>query len=128
MNYDEWAELRLEEERKKAEDMYGPNYTYTKPERTFPSWDEVITGKDLKEKAAIYRDPRIKDPVNNPLHYNKHGVECITAIQASMSDEEFKGYLKGNTIKYLWRYKYKEKPKEDLQKAQWYLSKLEDVV
>ena len=120
MNYDEWANLKIEEERKKAEGKYGPNHTYTKIEKTFPSWDEVITGEDLKEK--------IKDPVNNPLHYNKHGVECINAIQASMSDEEFRGYLKGNTIKYLWRYKYKDKPKEDLQKAKWYLSKLEDVV
>ena len=26
------------------------------------------------------------DNVNNPKHYNKHGIECIDAIQASMSD------------------------------------------
>jgi|TARA_R100000306_G_scaffold61432_1_gene64007 hypothetical protein len=68
------------------------------------------------------------DNVNNPLHYNKHGIECIKAIQASMSDEEFQGYLKGNAIKYLWRYKYKNEPKQDLQKAQWYLNTLTDVL
>tara|TARA_R100000742_G_C4279650_1_gene104989 strand:- start:750 stop:1022 length:273 start_codon:yes stop_codon:yes gene_type:complete len=69
------------------------------------------------------------DMVNNPTHYNhnKHGVECIEAIQASMSDEEFRGYLKGNTIKYLWRYGYKGKPEQDLLKAQWYLNKLLDT-
>ena len=68
------------------------------------------------------------DLVNNPPHYNKHGVECIDAIQASMTEEEFKGYLKGNNLKYLWRYNYKGKPLEDLQKAKWYLDKLIEVV
>jgi hypothetical protein len=27
-------------------------------------------------------------------------------------------------MKYLWRYQYKGKPLEDLQKAKWYLEKL----
>ena len=64
------------------------------------------------------------DAVNNPSHYNAKGVEAIVAIEASMSDEEFRGYLKGNCMKYMWRYNYKGKPVEDLQKAQWYLNKL----
>jgi len=41
-----------------------------------------------------------------------------------MSSVAFKGYLKGNCMKYLWRYDYKGKPIEDLEKAQWYLAKL----
>ena len=41
-----------------------------------------------------------------------------------MTEEEFQGYLKGNILKYLIRYKHKSKPKEDLQKAQWYIEKL----
>ena len=64
------------------------------------------------------------DVVNKPPHYNKGEVECINAIEASMTKEEFTGYLKGNVIKYLWRYKYKGKPKEDLKKASWYLERL----
>jgi hypothetical protein len=64
------------------------------------------------------------DIVNHPPHYNKHGVECITAIRASMTDEEYQGYLKGNSLKYIWRYKYKGHPKQDLEKAKWYLNKL----
>jgi hypothetical protein len=37
------------------------------------------------------------DPVNFPIHYaDGNGVECIDAIEASMSTEEFKGFLKGN--------------------------------
>lgn len=69
-----------------------------------------------------------KDNVNNPSHYNTGSVECIEAIEESMTPEEFKGYLKGNTMKYLWRYNYKGKPVEDLQKAQWYLIKLTEIV
>ena len=64
------------------------------------------------------------DPVESPQHYNTGSVECIEAIKASMSDTEFKGYLKGNAMKYLWRYDYKGKPVEDLKKAQWYLARL----
>lgn len=64
------------------------------------------------------------DAVNHPDHYTNGGIECIDAIKASMSDEEFRGYLKGNVIKYLWRYRLKSNPREDLEKAMWYLSKL----
>ena len=63
------------------------------------------------------------DMVNHPQHYTNGSVECIEAIESSMSAEEFKGYLKGNCIKYVWRYRDKG-GKEDLQKAQWYLDRL----
>jgi hypothetical protein len=38
-----------------------------------------------------------------------------------MSPEEFRGYLKGNLMKYTWRYSEKDNPREDLAKAQVYL-------
>jgi len=63
------------------------------------------------------------DMVNSPPHYNDGGIECIDAIEASMSQEAFRGYLKGNMLKYLWRYENKG-GKEDLDKANWYLTKL----
>lgn len=62
---------------------------------------------------------KISDAVNHPSHYTQGGIECIDAIKASMTSEEFCGYLKGCTLKYLWRYKHKGKPVEDLKKAQW---------
>lgn len=64
------------------------------------------------------------DMVNNPSHYNQYGIECLDAIKASMTIEEFRGYLKGNIEKYVWRYSYKGKPKEDLLKAEFYLKRL----
>jgi hypothetical protein len=64
------------------------------------------------------------DPVNSPIHYaDGNGVECIDAIEASMSTEEFKGFLKGNVQKYVWRYSRKNGA-EDLKKSKWYLERL----
>jgi len=62
----------------------------------------------------------MSDKVNHPSHYTQGGIECIEAIKASMSHEEYCGYLKGNTLKYLWRYKAKN-GLEDLEKAKVYL-------
>ena len=69
-----------------------------------------------------------EDMVGAPKHYNTGNIECIDAIEESMSSVAFKGYLKGNCMKYLWRYDYKGKPTEDLQKAGWYLNKLTEMV
>lgn len=63
------------------------------------------------------------DPVNQPQHYCQGGIETIEAIEASMSDLAFRGFLKGNIMKYLWRYEHKNGA-EDLRKAQWYLNRL----
>jgi len=55
----------------------------------------------------------------SPSHY-KGEIECIEAIKASMSKQQFVGYLKGNVLKYLWRYDRKN-GLEDLEKANVYL-------
>lgn len=65
----------------------------------------------------------MSDVVNRPEHYRQGGLECIEAIEASMSREEFQGYLKGNIEKYVWRYRYKNGV-QDLHKAKWYLDRL----
>ena len=69
---------------------------------------------------------KIKDAdlINNPTHYNTGDIECIEAIQASMTTRQFQGYLKGNVMKYVWRHEYKGKMLDDLRKARWYLDKL----
>lgn len=63
------------------------------------------------------------DPVNRPSHYTNGDVECIEAIESSMSPEAFRGFLKANCIKYLWRYENKN-GLEDLKKCKWYLDTL----
>ena len=64
------------------------------------------------------------DSVNHPSHYTNGDVECIDAIRSSMNFPSFCGYLQGNIMKYVWRYRLKEHPVEDLKKARWYMDKL----
>lgn len=80
--------------------------------------------KDNESPFLGKSDAKDVDMVNHPNHYCKGGIECIDAIKASMSDECFRGFLKGNVMKYVYRYESKEKPLEDLKKAEWYLKKL----
>ncbi len=66
------------------------------------------------------------DLVNNPPHYKKGDIECIEAIEAQLTREEYRGYLKGNIAAYNWREKHKGGI-EDLKKAQWHLNRLVDL-
>ena len=83
-----------------------------------------ITPREWDSVSGYKKDPHHKnDMVNHPPHYNQNGVECIDAISAATGDN-FKYYLQGNIMKYLWRFDYKGKAVEDLSKAKWYLDKL----
>ena len=70
---------------------------------------------------------RSVDPVNNPPHYNKGDIECIDGIEAMLTREEFIGYLRGNSLKYRWRFPYKNGI-EDLKKAEWYEKKMLEIL
>jgi len=59
----------------------------------------------------------VNDDVNSPKHYTQGKIETIDYI-------EDMGYIEGNIIKYISRYKYKGKPIEDLKKARWYIDRL----
>ena len=63
------------------------------------------------------------DAVDKPEHYNSGDIECIDGIEAMLTKEEFIGYLRGNSLKYRWRYPYKNGT-EDLRKAAWYEERL----
>jgi|TARA_R100000773_G_scaffold9978_1_gene9293 hypothetical protein len=67
------------------------------------------------------------DEVNSPFHYRQGNIECIEAMKAMLGDG-FEYYLQGAILKYLWRYHYKGKPEQDLQKAHWYLELLQETV
>lgn len=53
--------------------------------------------------------------IDHPEHYNSRAIsyECIDIAQ-------YQTFCTGNAIKYLWRYKDKGNPIEDLEKARWY--------
>ena len=85
-------------------------------------WDKNRKGYWTKQGGL--EPVKAVDPVTRPQHYNTGDIECIDAIKASMEPTQFKGYLKGNVEKYIWRHEYKNKPVEDLRKARWYLDRL----
>jgi hypothetical protein len=62
------------------------------------------------------------DTVNSPAHYRQGGIECIDAIEAALTAEEFRGYCKGNALKYIWRERHKGQ-NESLRKARWYINR-----
>lgn len=66
---------------------------------------------------------RQEDVVNSPSHYKQGNIECIDAIKAALTPEEFLGYCKGNIMKYMWRERHKGGV-ESRRKAAWYLKQV----
>ena len=81
-----------------------------------------FVGKEFST-GCTYRipiDAPQPDLVNSPPHYRQGGIECIDAIRAALTEEEFRGFCKGNVIKYAWRERHKGGD-ADLSKAGDYL-------
>lgn len=112
---------------------FGDNYTwwYDKHEAI-----EHLCNEDmgmLKETEDPLEDTPFHKPdfshlldKINPSHYKTKPKETIERIVDNLSLCEFKGYLKGNILKYLDRYQDKNGV-EDLKKANWYLNKLIEI-
>ena len=69
----------------------------------------------------------MSDAVNKPAHYNQGSIECIDAMKIVLTQEEFRGYLKGNVFKYLWREKDKN-GNEDIRKGKSYYDSLIELI
>lgn len=68
----------------------------------------------------------LDDNVNHPDHY-QGDIETIDYIKDKLTDEEFRGFVKGNVLKYVSREGLKNGD-EDLKKSHWYLNKLIEVL
>lgn len=66
------------------------------------------------------------DKVNSPKHYKLRGldIEAIDVIRGALTEDEFRGFCKGNVLKYTIREAHKNGD-EDLKKAKKYLDFLE---
>ena len=99
----------------------------TIPYEVEPSSDEAVRELTEVTQAMGGYDKElptvVPDPVNHPDHYKQGNIECIDAIQAALTPEEFRGYCKGNALKYVWREKHKGQD-ESVRKAIWYLNRL----
>ena len=78
---------------------------------------EPLPKEDRAIKMPVSSKP---DNVNHPKHYLKGGLECIQVIKVQLTPEQYKGYIYGNVLKYMWRWPDKN-GLEDLRKAKHYL-------
>jgi hypothetical protein len=67
--------------------------------------------------------PPAHDPVDRPAHY-QGDIECIDAIKAQLTEEQFIGYLRGQVAKYNWRIGRKGEAEHDAKKLLWYAKML----
>ena len=69
------------------------------------------------------------DMVNNPPHYKLgNGMEVIDIIEAALTEEEFRGYLKGNDLKYIYREPHKGNSEQDVAKSIWYAERYKEAL
>ena len=97
-----------------VQDKMIKDYGYT--------WQEITEAKVAMEanEPNYWIDKSSIDMVNSPPHYLTGGIETIDYIKAKLTAEEFKGYLRGNVLKYASR----KKGGDDMGKAAWYADRL----
>ena len=85
------------------EDIIMPNYIQLASQgMTFSEF----AGEEITEESLNFRP--YDDKVNHPSHYNRYSREVIESIKGLCTPDEFRGYLKGNIIKYSARYSGKD--------------------
>jgi hypothetical protein len=83
-------------------------------------WNEA----GINSASAQDWDAVRPDMVNSPAHYMQGGIETIDFIEAKLTPEEFRGYLKGNVLKYASRMGNKGSMRLDAGKAAWYSNRI----
>lgn len=87
------------------------NFDYMTPE------EEAMIDDLMIEAHEVGIEP---DMVNHPPHYTNGDIQCIDAMRAQTTPEEFRGHCKMNAVKYIWRERAKGGD-QSLEKAIWYL-------
>lgn len=84
-------------------------------------WDWFRARGPANERDIVaYRVLDSEQPKSPNDHYRQGEIECIDAIRAALTDEEWRGFCKGSVLQYVWREKHKGGD-ETLVKAQDYL-------
>lgn len=89
--------------------------------------DEVRARLNYDILKAHLNEKLVSDNVNAPDHYKLRGldIEAIDVIRGALTEDEFRGFCKGNVLKYTIREGHKNGD-EDLKKAKKYLEFLEE--
>jgi hypothetical protein len=64
------------------------------------------------------------DLVNDPPHYTEGEIECKDGIREALRGckDGYTAFCLGNVIKYIWRFRLKGNPVQDLKKGAFYLN------
>ena len=91
----------------------------------FESWCKSINYDDDVINFSQYKKA---DKVNSPAHYTRGTQEAIDIIEEAIQDAPTpkEGMLQAQALKYLLRLWLKDDPKQDAEKARWYLNRLID--
>lgn len=71
--------------------------------------------------ASPSTDKPVDELITEQSHYREAGIEPIEIMRKNMTNEQFYGFLLGNSIKYITRHERKNKA-EDLRKAKTYIT------
>jgi len=93
--------------------------------------DDLVKSGQVKVDDSVLpitmEEPK-HDPVNHPAHYKVGGIETIDYIKAKLTPDEYRGYLKGNLLKYSSRIGHKGAAQVDAAKAGWYANALVQTI
>ncbi len=99
-------------------------YNLTKGRDRKESWETIsVTTGGQSILAGGPTEEELNADSINPAHYKVGGIETIDFIEAKLTAEEYRGYLRGNVLKYMSRADHKGDRLENLKKAQWYLNR-----
>ena len=76
---------------------------------------------NYNQPMPVPKNVNTSNSVDHPAHYNTGQVEVIDAIEAWGLD-----FCAGNVVKYVARHLHKGSPREDLEKARWYIDRMLD--
>lgn len=91
-----------------------------------------FTDKQVKSIRDFFgrKKPDIDEAVKSPKHYKLPGlnIESIDVLRSVLTPEEFKGFCRGNALKYLIRAGKKDSELQDIKKAGVYIGWCIDTI
>lgn len=96
----------------------------------YPNKETCIVDSELdgEVEAVMAGLTKVEYSPINPSHYQVKGIpEAIDIMKHLMTQEQFKGFLWGNIIKYAYRYGRKGDEHDTAGKIEWYANRLKEV-
>lgn len=109
-----------------GKDMFDVIYTVSQPERIIGSGCITIVEDSPQQRYTerefeLVEEASMSKLIDKQEHYKANGVEPIELMKQNFTKEEYSGFLQGNVLKYMMRFK-KKNGVEDLKKALTYLT------